>query len=98
MALAPDLHLPHWIDRFSIKEIPVGLSSKGIFRAQTLTQEAVLITKYEAAKRMYEKEKRCLVALEGKGAPRLLYHEDNDGLLIRAYVIGTPLADVGPEP
>jgi len=98
MALTSALQLPPWIDLSSIKEIPVGLSSKQIFRAQTQTQESVLIAKYEAARRMYEKEKMCLVALAGKGAPRLFYHDDNNGLLIRAYIAGTPLADMGPEP
>src|SRR6266478_4022811 len=99
MEITPHLNLPPWIDLFSIEEFLIGRagSKKGVFLAKTLTQETVLIAKYEAATRRYEREKRYLSILDGKGAPRLLYHDDSSTLLIRAYVEGAPLADLGSE-
>jgi len=91
-------NLPSWIDHLSIREIPNPFAkSKQLFLARTSAKESVVIAKFEASTRRYENEKSCLLAHDGRAAPRLLHFDDDNCVLIMEYILGARLSDLDPE-
>ena len=65
--------------------------------ARTTTEKAVVIMKYESSGHSYSKEKKCLLTLAGRAAPRVLHFDDDNCILITDFLSGALLSDIDPE-
>src|SRR4051794_37407903 len=70
-AVVSDLALPSWIDYSSVQEISNPFAKrKQLFLVRTSIGEKAFIMRFKAGTRRYENEKRCLLELDGRTAPR----------------------------